>query len=134
MSGDVTVGSYRIRALALTLAFAGMAVARTARAAPTCFPPATGVPGQPGLPDWWSGTAGFDDPRWVGSYGFSHGTADFSGLLQNSGGTTYLVLRWEVQADPGAAVGGDQIFVGFDNTTTNAGTILQLSRDATTTT
>lgn len=136
MSGEARSSKARNgRRLGYALALACLAAgARPAHADPTCFPPATGVPGQPGLPDWWSGGAGFDDPRWVGSYGFSHGTVDFNALLETSGSTTYLVLRWEVQADPGAAVAGDQLFVGFDNITTNAGTILQLTRDATTTT
>jgi len=98
--------------LGCALALACLAAGAPAHAAPTCFPPATGVPGQPGLPNWWSGTAGFDDPRWVGSYGFSHGTVDFNALLDTTGGTSTLVLRWEVQADPGAALTGDQVFVG----------------------
>ncbi len=108
-------------------------VARDSYAASVCFPPGGGgVPGQPGLPDWWAGSAPFDDPRWIGSYGFSHGTINFNSLVETTAGKKYLLLRWHVKPDPGPAVAGDQIWVGFFNTTTNAGTVLQLTRDATT--
>jgi hypothetical protein len=107
-------------------------VARLSSAASVCFPPGGGgVPGQPGLPDWWTGTAPYDDPRWIGSYGFSHGTVNFSSLVETTAGKKYLLLRWHVNPDPGPAVAGDQIWVGFFNTTTNAGTVLQFTRDTT---
>jgi hypothetical protein len=116
---------------------AALLIAGRAGASPViCFPPGGGgVPGQPGLPDWWSGgtPAPSDDPRWVGSYGYSDGTVNFSALVE-SGTPNYLVLRWHVNPDPGAALPGDQVLVGFYNPTGTVGTVFQLTRDATSTT
>jgi hypothetical protein len=101
----------------------------------TCFPAATGVPGQSGLPNWWLGSAPFDDPRWAGSFGYSFGPASLNALLETEGADRYLVLRWNVTYDPGAALPGDQVWVGFYNPAGGGtGTIFQLTRDTTTTT
>jgi hypothetical protein len=109
---------------------------RAVQAASICLPPGGGgVPGQPGLPDWWTGAAPFDDPRWVGSYGFSHGTVNFNALVETEGTQKFLLLRWHVKPDPNAAGPGDQVWVGFFNPTgTGNGTILQFTRDALTNT
>ena len=54
---------------------------------PTCFPVGGGgVPFQPGLPDWWTGSAPYDDPRWIHSYGYSAGPESFNALLDTTGG------------------------------------------------
>lgn len=110
----------------------GLCGARAFAVAPTCFPVGGGgVPGQPGAPDWTTGTSPYDDPRWIGSYGFGQGTVMFNALVEGSGATKTLLLRWHVTGDAGAALAGDQIWVGFyDPTGTGSGTILQLTRDA----
>lgn len=130
------VGTGRARTVAGTIGLLALVVSRAALAVdPTCFPVGGGgVPGQPGLPDWWTGTAPFDDPRWIGSYGFSQGTENFNALLDTTGGQKSLVLRWHVTGDGGAASTGDQVWVGFYNPTTTVGTILVFTRDALTTT
>lgn len=125
------------RTAALTVGLCGVLFTHSAHAAPViCFPPGGGgVPGQPGLPDWWSsGTpAPADDPRWVGSYGYSDGTVNFSALVE-PGTPNHLVLRWHVNPDPGAALPGDQLLVGFYNPTGSVGTVFQLTRDDTSST
>lgn len=110
----------------------GLCGARAFAVDPTCFPVGGGgVPGQPGAPDWTTGTSPYDDPRWIGSYGFGQGTVTFNSLVEGSGSTKTLLLRWHVTGDAGAALAGDQIWVGFyDPTGTGSGTILQLTRDA----
>jgi hypothetical protein len=99
-----------------------------------CFPTPIGVPGQSGPPDWWVGTAPFDDPRWNGAYAFGFANVTFDALLDNTAQPAALVLRWHVASDPGIAGPGDAVWVGFFNTTTNLGTVLQLTRDTLTTT
>ncbi|HEY6475440.1 MAG TPA: hypothetical protein VI456_02600, partial [Polyangia bacterium] len=99
-----------------------------------CFPAPIGVPGQSGPPDWWIGTAPFDDPRWNGSYAFGFANATFDALVDNTAQPAALILRWRVASDPGIAGPGDEVWVGFFNTTTNLGTVLQLTRDTLTTT
>ena len=107
---------------------------RQAVAVPTCFPPGGGgVPGQPGLPDWWSGSAPFDDPRWIGAYGFGHGTVKFDAMVDPSSPKA-VILKWRIKPDPGVAAAGDQIWVGFFNTTTTVATALKFTRDALVTT
>jgi hypothetical protein len=114
---------------------AGLLFSNIASAASVCFPPGGGgVPGQPGLPDWWTGTAPFDDPRWLGSYGFGDGAVKFTAMVETTAGQKFLLLKWHVRPDPGPAGLGDQIFVGFYNPTTTVGTILKLTRDANVTT
>jgi len=108
---------------------------RPAIAAPTCFPVGGGgVPFQPGLPDWWTGSAPYDDPRWIHSYGYSKGPEAFNVLLDTTGGSKALVLRWHVTGDGGGASAGDQVWVGFYNPTTTVGTVFQFTRDALTNT
>jgi hypothetical protein len=109
--------------------------ARPASAAPTCLPVGGGgVPFQPGLPDWWTGSAPYDDPRWIYSYGYSAGPERMNALLDTTGSSKALVLRWHVTGDGGGASAGDQIFVGFYNPTTTVGTVFQFTRDALTNT
>ena len=108
---------------------------RAAAAAPTCLPVGGGgVPFQPGLPDWWTGSAPYDDPRWIHSYGYSAGPESFNALLDTTGGSKALVLRWHVKGDGGGAAPGDQVWVGFYNPTTTVGTVFQFTRDALTNT
>jgi hypothetical protein len=95
-----------------------------------CIPPAVGVPGQAGLPDWWGGNAPFDDPRWAGSFAFGFANATFSALLDDKAQTPAVVLRWHVATDLGVPRPGDAVWVGLLNTTTGTATILRLTRDA----
>jgi hypothetical protein len=110
----------------------GLWTVRAQAVAPTCFPVGGGgVPGQPGAPDWTTGTAPYDDPRWIGSYGFGQATVMFNALVEGSGPNKTLLLRWHVTGDAGPALAGDQVWVGFyDPTGTGSGTILQVTRDA----
>ncbi|HVU52256.1 MAG TPA: hypothetical protein VHL80_16295, partial [Polyangia bacterium] len=99
-----------------------------------CFPPAAGVPGQSGLPDWWAGAAPFDDPRWSGSFAFGFPNATLSALVDDTATPAALVLRWHVASDPGSVAPGDAVWVGFHNTTTGTATVLRLTRVAAATT
>ena len=130
------VGGSRARTIARTVGLLAFVASRAVLAVdPTCFPVGGGgVPFQPGLPDWWTGAAPYDDPRWIASYGYSQGTENFNALLDTTAGQKSLVLRWHVTGDSGAASPGDQVWVGFYNPTTTVGTILQLTRDAVTNT
>jgi hypothetical protein len=120
---------------AVFLAFILATASRTTRAAPVCLPVGGGgVPGQPGLPDWWTAAAPFDDPRWIGSYGFGEGNIKLSALVQNTGGQAFLLLKWRIAADPGIAAPGDRIIVGFFDPGTTKGTIFWLTREAIVTT
>lgn len=121
------------------LAFASLGlglalVAGEARAQSTCLPPAGGVPGQPGIPDWWTSPAPFDDARWQGSYGFGKGEFTFNALQETEGATKYLVLRFHVKPDAGLAGPGDRVYVGLYNPTTTVATVFKFTRDATTST
>ena len=121
----------KIRQFTWALGLWALLAARPAAAAPTCFPVGGGgVPFQPGLPDWWTGSAPYDDPRWIHSYGYSAGPESFNALLDTTGGSKALVLRWHVTGDAGGAAPGDQVWVGFYNPTTTVGTVLQFTRDA----
>ncbi len=118
--------------LALTSVGLGLALtAGVARADSTCFPPGSGVPGQPGVPDWWTSPAPFDDARWQGSYGYGKGEFMFNALVENTGGTKYLVLRWHVKPDSGLAGPGDKVYVGLYNPSTTVATVFRFTRDAT---
>jgi hypothetical protein len=131
---DVKVRLVRLMALAGALAASGLGL-RTAAAQSVCFPVGGGgVPGLPGLPDWWSGgtPAPYYDPRWIGSYGYSYGASEFNALVDATGGAGHkaLVLRWHVKADPGTAGPGDQVWVGFYNPSgSGMGTVLEFQRD-----
>lgn len=114
-----------------------------AAAQPACLPSAGGVPGQPGVPNWWSEAppAAVDDPRWRGSLGVGHtaNEAEFRGLVETDGADTYLVLSWEVKSDPGFVAPGDSLFVGFYNEDTatpanSKGLLIKMTREAATTT
>jgi hypothetical protein len=110
---------------------AALAARPAAAAPPTCFPVGGGgVPFQPGLPDWWTGGATYDDPRWIHSYGYSAGPESVNVLLDTTGANKALVLRWHVTGDAGGAASGDQVWVGFYNPTTTVGTVFQFTRDA----
>jgi hypothetical protein len=125
----------KMRRFTWAVALAASLAARPAAAAPTCFPVGGGgVPFQPGLPDWWTGTAPYDDPRWIHSYGYSAGPEGFNALLDTTGGSKSLVLRWHVTGDGGGAAPGDQVWIGLYNPTTTVGTVIQLTRDALTNT
>ena len=137
-------------ARARRLSFAGLALslalgaARAAHAQPMCFPSAGSVPGEPGLPDWWSVTppAGVDDPRWRGCLSVDHSAdqAQFRAMIQEVSATErYLVMSWEVKVDPGFAAPGDVLYVGLYNQdvavpANSKGNILKITRLASTTT
>ena len=126
----------KTRRIAWALGLLAVLAARPAGAVgPTCFPVGGGgVPFQPGLPDWWGGSAPYDDPRWIHSYGYSAGPESFNALLDTTGSSKALVLRWHVTGDGGGASAGDQVWVGFYNPTTTVGTVFQFTRDALTNT
>ena len=114
---DSKVWLVRLMFVVSGLAASGLGV-KTAAAQSVCFPVGGGgVPGLPGLPDWWTSNAPYDDPRWIGSYGYSYGASEFNALVDTTGGAGHkaLVLRWHVKADPGTAGPGDQVWVGFFN-------------------
>jgi hypothetical protein len=121
----------RLLLLGSALGASGLGL-RTAAAQSVCFPVGGGgVPGLPGLPDWWTGSAPYDDPRWIGSYGYSYGASEFNALVDTTGGAGHkaLVLRWHVKADPGTAGPGDQVWVGFYNPTATTATVFEFQRD-----
>jgi len=98
-----------------------------------CFPPASGVPGAMGAPDWWTAPAPLDDPRWRGAASFDH-TGDYARfrvLVDTVAGKTYLVASWEVRADPDATA-NDYFYLGFFNDTgtasTSTGNVFRLRR------
>lgn len=128
---DSKVWLVRLMFLASGLAASGLGV-KTAAAQSVCFPVGGGgVPGLPGLPDWWTGNAPYDDPRWIGSYGYSYGASEFNALVDTTGGAGHkaLILRWHVKADPGTAGPGDQVWVGFFNPASGGNaTVLELQR------
>ena len=113
---------HRWKQLALALAAVAGTGGHDAVAA-VCFPYAGGVPGQTGSgpPDWWSAgatptgaptTASFrEDPRWRGALSDMWlGNERFRVVVENSGGTQYLVMSWEVHSDGSGA--GDQLYFG----------------------
>jgi hypothetical protein len=125
----------KTRRFAWALGLLSVLAARAVMAVPTCLPVGGGgVPFQPGLPDWWTGSAPYDDPRWIHSYGYSAGPEGFNALLDATGSSKALVLRWHVTGDGGGASAGDQVWVGFYNPTTTVGTVFQFTRDALTNT
>jgi hypothetical protein len=130
---DVKVRLVRLLALAGALGASGLGM-KMAAAQSACFPVGGGgVPGLPGLPDWWSpGTpAPYDDPRWIGSFEYSYGASDFNALVDTTGGAGHkaLVLRWHVKADPGTAGPGDQVWAGFYDPTSQKATVVEFQRE-----
>jgi hypothetical protein len=110
-------------------------ISRQASAAPTmyCLPPAGGVPGTMGAPDWWTSPAPLDDPRWRGAASFDH-TGDYARfriVIDTIAGKKYLVASWEVRADPDATA-NDLFYVGFFNDTgvasTSTGNVFRIKR------
>jgi hypothetical protein len=127
----------------LTAALA-LGASHAAHAQPMCFPSAGSVPGQPGLPDWWSVTppADADDPRWRGCLSVDHSAdqAQFRSMIQDVSATEkYLVLSWAVKVDPGFVSAGDVLYVGLYNEdaaipANSKGNLIKISRQASTTT
>jgi hypothetical protein len=122
-------------------------------AQPMCFPTAGGVPGQPGVPNWWNEAppALTDDPRWRGCMQVGHNgdAAEARALYQIDGADKYLVLSWNVKSDPGFAgdpgatpstgTPFDAVFVGLYNEDTvtpanSKGLLIRAWRRATTST
>ena len=98
-----------------------------------CFPTPPGVPGQSGLPDWWLGTASYDDPRWAGAFGVTHGgfgQGAFDALIDSSSQPAALVLRWRTVSEPTPASTSNGIWVGFYNEATGLGTVLEIAQQA----
>src|SRR4051794_9827077 len=105
-------------AVALSLA---LAVAASRARAQICFPPADGVPGSPGAPDWWSPGASpagsttssfLDDPRWRGA--IAHDVLEyerFRAVVETNGSSQFLILSWQVRADLNNA--GDRLYFGL---------------------
>jgi hypothetical protein len=94
----------------------------------------TGVPGSRGVPNWWTQDVAFDDPRWLGGYGYGQHSVKMTALVEHNGTQRALLLKWHIQNDTGFAGNGDRILAGFFDATTGVGTILSVSRDTTTTT
>jgi hypothetical protein len=79
---------------------------RESHAQPYCVPNAIGVPGNPGPPAWWTSPQPLDDPRWQGALGNSTGLGDQAevrAVTYNDGTKDYIVLSFQVKADPGPA-------------------------------
>ena len=96
-----------------------------------CFPTPPGVPGQSGLPDWWLGSAPYDDRRWAGAFGVTHGgfgQGAFDALVDGSSQPAALVLRWRTVSEPTPASTSNAIRVGFYNEATGLGTVLELAQ------
>src|ERR1700722_7129475 len=95
------VGSRTARTVARTVGLLALVASRAVLAVdPTCFPVGGGgVPFQPGLPDWWTGAAPYDDPPWIASYGYSQCTENFKELLGTTAGQKSLVLLRHVTGD-----------------------------------
>jgi hypothetical protein len=118
-------------ALSLLLAVS----AGTARAQ-ICFPPADGVPGSPGAPDWWSPgatpagsttTSFLEDPRWRGA--MAHDVLEyerFRVVVETSGSSQFLIMSWQVRADLNNS--GDRLYFGLWDDASNSGNVYRLTR------
>jgi hypothetical protein len=106
--------------------------ARDSHAQPYCVPNAIGVPGNPGPPAWWTSPQPLDDPRWQGALGNSTGLGDQAevrALTYNDGSKDYVVLSFQVKADPGAAGAGDIVYVGLsDGAAAGVSNVIRLTR------
>jgi hypothetical protein len=130
----------RKRQIQLVLAFAFVAgtVGHEAVAA-VCFPFAGGVPGQGGSgpPDWWSAGASptgsttssfLDDPRWRGALSDMVMTNErFRVVVENTGGSQFLVMSWEVSGD--ATGTGDNLYFGVWDDVSGSSNIYRLTRE-----
>jgi len=95
-----------------------------------CFPNALGVPAAPGPPQWWTTPPDkpfahrIDDPRWNGSWASSFSsTVDdvrLRALEWVNGGSTSLLLSWQISVDPSLDADTDSLFVGFKEAGTAA--------------
>src|SRR5688572_20253507 len=118
-------------AVAMVLALVTLRT-RDVRAQPYCVPNAVGVPGNPGPPAWWTSPQPLDDPRWQGALGNSTGLGDQAevrAVTYNDGTKDYIVLFFQVKADPGAAGAGDIVYVGVsDGTAAGVSNVIRLTR------
>ena len=130
MPRKVKCFSYFI-AVAMTLALLTLRTSRV-HAQPYCVPNAIGVPGNPGPPAWWTSPQPLDDPRWQGALGNSTGLGDQAevrAVTYNDGTRDYIVLSFQVKADPGAAGAGDIVYVGVsDGTAAGVSNVIRLTR------
>lgn len=92
----------------------------------SCIPPAFGVPGLSGPPQWWDTGANpprphddeIDDPRWRGAsrHAYNSGAGEegvFRALHAIENGKPVLYLSWRVLHDPTPGLNTDEIYVGF---------------------
>jgi hypothetical protein len=113
-----------------------LAAGATSAHAQICFPPADGVPGSQGAPDWWSPgatpagtttTSFLEDPRWRGA--LSHDVLEyerFRVVVETSGSSQFLVMSWQVRADLNNA--GDRLYFGLWDDASSTGNVYRLTR------
>ena len=120
-----------VLSIAIALAFVTLRASES-RAQAYCVPNAIGVPGHPGPPAWWSSPQPLDDPRWQGALGNATGLGDqaeFRAVTYNDGSKDYIVLSFQVKADPGPAGTGDIIYVGVsDGAAAGVSHVIRLTR------
>jgi len=133
-------GLVRRFSVAIIITIMGGISGAYAQAPKMCIPPAIGVPGQPGGPDWW--TAGQNpntkaytplDPRWRGAmsldYGFGAQSSDseveFRALSDQQG--AYLLLSWFIKTAPDLVADQTSLFLGLaPNQANPTGTIIKV--------
>jgi hypothetical protein len=93
----------------------------------TCFPLASGVPAQPGAPQWWAPgnvprpySTELNDPRWRGAVrrGYNNGASVegvFRGLHMIEGANPVLYMSLQVFDDPSPGTDADAVYVGLAN-------------------
>lgn len=102
-----------------------------------CVPPAYGVPGRPGPPEWASGSAidtKIDDPRWVGATSQAYPVAGSSAQSQVralvQGNTLYL--SFQVFVDANGTGGQDSVYVALAQNNGSPGKLIRVKVTTTT--
>lgn len=127
MSAPLSVATRRLLA-ALVCALAAVAAPRLASAqAEVCIPPAYGVPGMPGGPDWLAASplprTELNDPRWAGAsriyFPNDTGTALTEASVRTVAEGNILTISFQTLADPSMS-NNDTIWLGIGKNAANA--------------
>jgi hypothetical protein len=122
-------------ALIGALSLLGLLLSGTAHADPKklCVPPANGVPGRPGPPEWLSGSAintKIDDPRWVGATSQAYPQVGSSAQSQVralvQGNVLYLSFQVFVDAAGTSASQQDSVYLALAQNATSAAKLIRI--------